>query len=275
MPRWAAALVSQLVRNAPPIVSVELVERLLTENGETLEPKVAVSRLIKYGWLRKTKVQGAYAFIPPGTDTIADPYVDLRGWSAAHPGARFSLAGVSAAWHLGYLYREPERPAVWFDSAINVPKRLRATLDIVTTGFPAYIDVRKLGPSSKILRSRRLDILDWAKGLPAFGPEALLVQISSRPAGFSGWVDLAGRLKEFAADVDLDRLAELLPAASAGTRQRIVYLLKLGGRRGTKKFLPKVLLPAKFGTKGPASWDATTGIIDHLLAPLIHANSKA
>ena len=223
-------------------------------------------------------MQGKYAFIPPGVDAVIDSYIDLRGWSAAHPKARICLAGASAAWHLGYLYREPERPAVWLDSAINIPKKLRASLDIVTTVFPDHIDMRKLGPSSKLLRSRNLDLLDWAKGLPGFGPEALLVQIASRPASFSAWVDLAGRLEEFAADIDLGRLAELLPSATDATRQRIVYLLTLGKRRGLKKFLPKVLLPTKIGAKAKerlAHWDRATAVTDYIVAPLLTANAKS
>jgi hypothetical protein len=169
----------------------------------------------------------------------------------------------------------PEQPAIWVDDRMPFPKALRGKVARVTTPFPRNVSQQALAPSLKLLRERKLDLLQWAEGLPAFGPEALLVQISARPASFSAWVDLAGRLSEFCGDIDISRLSPLLEASTDATRQRAVYLLRLGVKRGVMGLLPKTLPPVKFDGNGPANWDPKTGISDSLVAPLLHANAKA
>ncbi len=275
VPKWSAGLLALLVQEAPAVVSLETLTKYLQMAQITLDPKVALARLTRLGWLRKASFNGAYAFLQPGVDDIVDPYLDLRAWQLLQPQAKFFLAGSSAAWHLGYLDRMPGQPTIWIDDSIIFPKALRGRVARVTTHFPKNVSVQALSPSIKLLRERHLDLLRWADGLRAFGPEALLVQISARPKSFDAWVDLAGRLPEFCAGMDLSRLASLLEASTGATRQRAVYLLRLGGRRGVMNLLPKDRPPVKFDGNGPVNWDQKTGISDHLVAPLLYANGKA
>jgi hypothetical protein len=275
VPKWAASLITLLVQYAPPVVSAATLADYLEEAKVGLEPKVALARLVRIGWLRKTRFNGAYAFLAPGVEAVVDPYIDLRAWRLIQPHTKFLLAGASAAWHLSYLDRMPEQPTIWLDAQTPFPKALRGTVARVTTPFPPTVSPQALSPTLKLLRERRLDLLRWAEGLPAFGPEALLVQISARPASFSAWVDLAGRLHDFCGDIDLKRLAPLLEASTDATRQRAAYLLRLGGKRGVMGLLPKTLPAVKFDGNGPANWDPKTGVSDSLVAPLLNANAKA
>ncbi len=97
VPKWAAGLMSHLAQRVPAVVSEATMARYLEETKTAVEPEVAMMRLVRLGWLRKTHFNGAYAFMPPGVDAIADPYIDLRGWRLIRPDARFFLAGASAA----------------------------------------------------------------------------------------------------------------------------------------------------------------------------------
>lgn len=87
----------------------------------------------------------------------------------------------------------------------------------------------ELRPSTRFLARRHLDIVSWASGLPAFGPEALLVQLGARPASFGPWVDFVAHLEQLVDDCDDDKLAVLLAAQTVSTWQRAAYLLHSGG----------------------------------------------
>ena len=275
IPRWAAELLARLTQRAPAIVTPGVLGDLLAEVGSDVSVDAALKRLLRLGWLRSVAVRGAFAFVGPGVDELADPYIDLRAWQAREPSATFCLAGDNAAWHLGYLDRMPERTTVWVPPRAVLPKGLRHRVSCVRTRFPAHIDARGLGPTPALLRKRRLDLLTWSASLPAFGPEALVVQVSSRPASFASWVDLAGKLEEVARDVDIERLRDLLAASSDAARQRAAYLLRLGKRDDATSLLPATPQPVEFGSGGAATWDGATRVNDHLVARLMDANAKA
>lgn len=91
------------------------------------------------------------------------------------------LAGASAAWHLGYLDRQPDgRIPIWLPPVKRLPDGLAPYVSVVRILWNAA-DTALLAPRPALLARRRLDIVTWATGLPAFGPEALLVQIATRP----------------------------------------------------------------------------------------------
>ncbi|MCC6806946.1 MAG: hypothetical protein IT381_05955 [Deltaproteobacteria bacterium] len=276
VPRWAADLVARLAQEAPTIVTRERLEKLLVDSGSSVPVDVALKRLLRLRWLRGVSVRGAFAFVPPGVDDIADRYIDLRGWHAKNPSAIFYLASDNAAWHLGYLDREPEGVTVWLPPNTTLPSGLRGKISNVKTRFPTdKIDARHVGPTADLLRKRRLDLLTWSAGLPAFGPEALIAQIASRPASFKSWVDLANKIGDLARDADIERLRVLLSASSASAQQRAAYLLRLGKRDDAATLLPAKIQPVEFGTGDTTSWDAITGVNDHLVARLMSANAKA
>jgi hypothetical protein len=269
---WAAPLLSKLVQSAPVIVTEHSIVRFLADTP-TETPKVAIQRLVRLGWLRGVGVRGAWAFLPPGVDELADPYVGLRGWRAVAPNAAFCLAGETAAWHLGYLPRRPDAVTVWLSKTTTLPSGLKGTVRCVTTDFPDNIDERLLAPSMSLLKKRRLDVTTWASRLPGFGPEALLVQMAQRPASIESWVDVAERLKDIVADVDVKRLDSLLAASNDAARQRAAYFLRFAGAPQTVG-LPEKLRPVELGTGGRGHWDNATGVNDHLLRPLLDANVK-
>ena len=149
----------------------------------------------------------------------------------------------------------------------------------MSIAWPAE-DARRLGPSLKLLRRKGLDLTAWASGLPAFGPEALLVQLSARPASFRAWADLIEQLDVLAADCDLERLTELLREQSASAWQRAGYFLDRGKRGVDGLSLlerrPKREMPTVSIGEGPtAVWSSDFRLNDHLIAPLQEQLGKA
>ncbi len=276
IPRWAAGLLAELSQTVPAVLTLERVKETLCTVGSTVSPESAVRSLVRLGWLEGVGLRGVWEFLPPGVEHRADPYVALRAWRALEPNSDFCLAGDNAAWHLGYLSRVPERVTVWLKPRATVPKGLRGKVETVRTRFSLETtNLRRLHPSGALLTKRRLDLIAWASGLPAFGPEALLVQVAQRPASFHAWVDLTEKLGELARDIEMVQLSELIKASTNGARQRAAYLLHLGGRGEWRELLPENPQPVEFGEEGPAKWHAETAVNDHLLHALVGANAKA
>lgn len=280
IPGWASALLARLAQDGPDIVVRDDISTYLIEVKSSRSVDRTVEELTRLGWLESLHVKGAWAFLRPGEAEIIDRYIDLRGWKARDPGAVFALAGEAAAWHLGYLDRAFEGSvALWVPKEERLPFGLRPHVSVVTLGWPAEAAPR-LSPSSTLLRKRHLDLTDWAGGLPAFGPDALIVQLSARPASFRPWADLVAHLDDLARDSSVDRLEELLDGQSASAWQRAAYLLHRGHREEEAAAVldgrPKGAMPkVQFG-KGPhAVWVPEYRIVDRLLAPLQDAIGKA
>jgi hypothetical protein len=148
-------------------------------------------------------------------------------------------------------------------------------------------DTAQLAPSTALLLKRRLDIVSWATGLPAFGPEALLVQLAARPSTFMPWADLVAHLDVLAADCVDERLLPLLSGQSMSTWQRASYLIDVAGdpERGAAllakcqtKTMPVVQfthphIQASRRTKGV--WVPEYQLVDNLVAPLFSVVGKA
>ena len=285
VPTWAAALVAGLSRDLPPVVTRDDIAERLTDEGSNRDPAVAVEELGRLGWLVALPVRGAWAFIPPGQDEVADPYLILRAWKARQPDAPFMLAGSSAAWHLGYLDRAPDRQtSIWLAPGARLPDGLRPHVTLVQIAWNAD-SVKLLGPTTRLLMGRRLDIVSWASGLPAFGPEALLVQLAVRPSSFLPWADLIAHLGQLVEDSDDDRLAGLLAGHTTSAWQRASYMLHVAGQpeRGAQMLArrPKQSMP-KIRFEHPAInrpntdiWVPEYHLVDRLIAPLQLVLGKA
>ncbi|MGH3488133.1 MAG: type IV toxin-antitoxin system AbiEi family antitoxin, partial [Actinopolymorphaceae bacterium] len=125
-------------------------------------------------------------------------------------------------------------------------------------------------------------------GLPAFGPEALVVQLAGRPASFTPWADFVAHLPQAIADCDDSRLADLLTGQSASTWQRAAYLIHAGGQpaRGMELLnhrprgpMPKVSFEHPDvtwrGDGAPRLWISRYHVVDRLIAPLQRTGGKA
>ncbi|MCB1006904.1 MAG: hypothetical protein KDB35_22165 [Acidimicrobiales bacterium] len=224
-----------------------------------------------------------WAFVPPGQDEVVDPYLMLRGWRAKDPGVVFRLAGDAAAWHLGYLNRRPTGPVpVWLPKSRRIPDGLRGSVSVVRFPWPVE-QADKLGPRPELLRARKLDALTWSSRLPALGPEALLVQLATRPSSFTSWADLVEHLSLFAADVDIDRATMILRKQSTSSWQRAAYLLHCGGQPQAAMDLladrpPHEMPTVIFGEadpEAPSLFAPQFRIVDRLVAPLQGLVGKA
>lgn len=150
---------------------------------------------------------------------------DIAGYLAETDSTREVEA---AAWHLGYLDRRFTGPiAVWLPEGERPPFGLREIVSVIRLGWPEAMR-SQIGPSRSLLRKHGLDLTRWADGLASFGPDALLVQLSSRPASFMPWADIAVHLSELADDCETGQLVRLLKGQSASAWQRAAYLLDLG-----------------------------------------------
>ena len=137
-----------------------------------------------------------------------------------------------------------------------------------------------LGPDRAWLRKRKLDLLRWSSGLPALGPEALLVQLSARPTSFHPWADLAPNLTSLAESCGAPRLLDLLDNHKTTVYQRAAYLLDTGGNPSAadqvlagrpSRSLSHVVLGA-----GPDSvFSAKHRLTDRLVAPFLTQYGKA
>jgi len=280
IPGWAAGLLARLARDRPAVVTREDIEADLQESGSSRDVDPTVRELQRLGWLQALHVKGVWAYVPPGEEEVIDPYIDVRGWKAREPDAIFALAGEAAAWHLGYLDRAfSGSVAVWTPTKSRLPHGLRAHLSIVTLGW-SVDDAPWLRPTTALLHRRRLDTKAWAGGLPGFGPEALVVQLSARPMSFRVWGDLVRHLEQLAEDCDVERLVGLLGKQSSSAWQRAAYLLHCGNRHDDGVALlgrrPMTNLPkVQFGEGTKTVWAPDFSVVDHLVAPLRSAGGKA
>lgn len=280
IPPWAAGLVARLSRDRPAVVARDDLAGYLAELKSDRRVDKTASSLQQLGWLSTLHLKGVWAFVPPGEATVTDPYLDLRGWQAREPEAVFALAGEAAAWHLGYVARSFDGPpAIWLPTGARVPHGLRSHVSLVRIPWTPQ-DAQRLDPETALLRRKGLDLTRWSSGLPAFGPEALMVQLASRPASFRAWADLVGQLDLLAVDCDLDRLAHLLLSQSASAWQRAAYLLDRGGQRdeafGLLSQRPNGRMPVVSFGDGPTTvWSSDFRVNDRLVAPLQEQLGKA
>ena len=284
VPSWAAALVAGLSRDQPSVVTrADMTERLAdTETARSVDS--AVRELRRLGWLVGLPVHGVWAFVPPGVGEVLDPYIGLRAWHARDRDVGFMLCGSTAAWHLGYLDRDPGTPAtVWLPSSTRLPDGLRSHVSVVRIEW-ATASLKALPPASKFLIRRKLDLMRWASSLPAFGPEALLAQLAVRPASFLPWADLVAHLVALVDDCDDDRLAALLGGRPTAAWQRAAYLVHVGGSperavalfdRCAQKAVPKTRFAHPALDTADSVWVAEYNLIDALVAPLQAVIGKA
>ena len=281
IPTWAAGLHDRLAQDRPVVVTRADIGAYMADVGTNRDVDSTVKQLQRLGWLVPVHIKGAWAYLPPGEQEITDRYIDLRAWKARDPEAVFALAGEAAAWHLGYLDREfSGPPAVWLPGETRMPFGLRAYVSEVKLGWNAD-KIKQLVPTTQLLHQRHLDLTKWAGGLPAFGPEALVVQLSTRVKSFRAWADLVSHIEQLADDSDTERLSQLLSGQSRSAWQRAAYLLYCGGhhddglallaRRPTPNMLDVV-----FGDGDNAAvWVPEFRIVDRLIAPLQGKLGKA
>lgn len=284
VPSWAAGLVAGLARDQPAVLTrADIAERLAEAKSDRAVDRT-VEELRRLGWLSPIGLHGVWAFVPPGQDEVVDPYLVLRAWRAKDPTVVFRLAGDAAAWHLGYLNRRPEGPVpVWLPKGRRIPDGLRGSVSAVRFPWPAEL-ADKLGPRPELLSARKLDALTWSSRLPALGPEALLVQLATRPSSFRSWADLVEHLSLFAADIDIDRAAMILQEQSLSSWQRAAYLLHCGSQphaaidlldRRPPREMPTVVLGEEADPEAPSLFAPQFRIVDRLVAPLQGIVGKA
>ncbi len=280
IPGWAADLIAVLSRDRPAVVTRQDLVGRLEELGVGRDPERIARDLQQLGWFATLHLKGVWAFVPAGEAGVTDPYIDLRAWKAREPDAAFALAGEAAAWHLGYLPRNfGGTIAVWLPSNERVPHGLRSYVSLVRLSW-AGEQAQEFAPNSRLLRRKGLDLTSWAAGLPAFGPEALVVQLAARPASFRVWADLIPQLDVLASDCDTAKIEHLLDGQSASAWQRAAYLLHRGGNAINAADLldrrPSKSMPAaSFGDGPTAVWSSQFSVNDHLVAPLQEQLGKA
>ncbi|MBK7018820.1 MAG: hypothetical protein IPQ14_02360 [Candidatus Microthrix sp.] len=280
IPGWAADLIAVLSRDRPAVVTRQDLAGRLEELGVGRDLERTARDLQQLGWFASLHLKGVWAFVPAGEANVTDPYIDLRAWKAREPDAAFALAGEAAAWHLGYLPRNfGGTIAVWLPPNERVPHGLRSYVSLVRLSW-AGEQASEFVPNSRLLRRKGLDLTNWAAGLPAFGPEALVVQLGARPASFRVWADLVPQLDVLASDCDTDKIERLLGGQSASAWQRAAYLLHRGGRSDDAVDLldrrPSRSMPvASFGDGATAAWSSRFSVNDHLIAPLQDQLGKA
>jgi hypothetical protein len=284
IPTWAAGLLAGLARDQPQVLTRADIAERLAEAGSDRAVDRTIEELRRLGWLRPIGLHAVWAFVPPGQDEVVDPYLVLRGWRAKDPSVVFRLAGDASAWHLGYLNRRPTGPVpVWLPKSRRIPDGLRGSISAVRFPWPVE-QADELGPRPELLTARKLDALTWSSRLPALGPEALLVQLATRPSSFTSWADLVEHLSLFAADIDIDRATMILRKQSTSSWQRAAYLLHCGGQpraamdllaNRPPREMPTVVFGEDVDPQAPSLFAPQFRIVDRLIAPLQGLVGKA
>jgi AbiEi antitoxin C-terminal domain len=280
IPWSVAAIVARLTQDQPSTLTRDQVNEYLVETGSQLNLESVLRELVALGWLTSTPRHGVWAFIAPGEVESSDPYLGLRAWQASDPAAVFALAGEAVAWHLGLVARRYDGPvALWIPKGTTVPRGLRQDVATVTLGWNAD-QSSKVGPERAWLMQRKLDLTRWSNGIPAFGPEALLVQLGVRPTSFHPWADLAPNLQVLANSISLPKLLDLLAGQKTTAYQRVAYFLSLGGQapNGDKVLAARPTEPLSHVVLGDgkhSTFSATHRLTDRLLAPFLAQFGKA
>jgi hypothetical protein len=273
-------LSAHLAQDRPSVVTRADIKRYLTDIKSDRNLEITVRELVRLGWLVSSHLQGVWAYVPLGESGFVDPYIDLFSWRARDPEAVFALAGEAAAWHMGYLDRRFEGPiAIWLPNLHRPPHGLRRFISVVHLGWDKNVASR-LGPTPALLRRRRLDLTSWANGLPAFGPEALIVQLVARPSSFRPWGDLVTHLDQLATDCEPEKLLELLKNQSLSAWQRAAYLLHRGGSTEHAKEIIRhrptdQMSHVTFGDESHGKFSSEFSLTDRLIAPLQKRMGKA
>ena len=280
IPRWSALLLARLAQDRPSVLTRDDVAAYLSEIGAERDVTTTIQELVRLGWLTSSHLHGVWFYMPPGQSDVVDPYLDLRAWRAKDSTVVFALAGEAAAWHLGYLDRRFDGPiAMWLPQGARPPFGIRPFVSVVRLGWDREA-ARNIGPSRPLLRRRRLDLTSWAGGLPAFGPEALLVQLATRPGSFRPWADLVAHLSDLANDCEPSRLVELLEDQSTSAWQRAGYLLQCGGAiQHASEILARRpherMVHVALGDGPDGEYSSQFGVTDRLVAPLLARVGKA
>lgn len=273
VPRWAAGLVAVMSRDRPAVVTRAVLADYLAEVGANRPVDRTARDLQQLGWLAPLHLKGVWAFVPAGESGSTDPYLDIRAWRARNDDAIFALTGEAAAWHLGYLPRQfVGSTSVWIPVGARIPHGLRPHVSVTRLGWTRDV-APKLGPTKRFLRKRNLDLTAWAGGLPALGPDGLLVQLATRPSSFRAWADLIVQLDLLVADCDLGRVVDLMSGFSSSAWQRAAYLFDRGGATGAAERLlaqrpDGSMSAAQFGDGPSASWSSKFSVNDRLVMPL-------
>ena len=279
VPSSVASVVARLAQDRPAVLTVDDLAVIIDETDTGRAVESVLRELVASNWLVPSGRRGVWAFVAPGEAEIIDPYIDLRAW-ATKTGVVFALAGEAAAWHLGLLARRATGPiSIWIPEHTALPKAMRDDFSTVTLGWGAEM-VGRLAPRRGWLRERGLDLTRWSSGLPAFGPEALVVQLAVRPTSFRPWGDLAVNLGQLAIACDRSTLLGLLDGQSTPAHQRAAYLLDIGKQPeaaavvlAARPTQPLSRLTLGDGTEGV--WSKTYRITDRLVAPFLEQFGKA
>ena len=280
IPGAVAPIVARLTQDQPTTLTRDQLGEYLAETGSRRELESVIRELVALGWLTATPRHGVWAFIVPGEVESNDPYLGLRAWQASDPDAVFALAGEAAAWHLGFIARQYNGPlAVWIPKGTIVPRGLRRHVATVTLGWNAD-KAPRVGPERAWLLQRKLDITRWSNGIPAFGPEALLIQLGVRPSSFHPWGDIAPNLDALATSCSLTKLLDLVQGQKTTAYQRVAYFLAIAGQSANGDQVlearpTRTLSHVVLGDGKDSTFSAAHRITDRLVAPFLAQFGKA
>lgn len=280
IPGWAANLSAKLAEDRPPVVTRAHIGQYLTAVRSDRNIDMTIRELVRLGWLSSLHLKGVWAYVPPGESDIIDPYIDLRGWHSRDLNVVFALAGEAAAWHMGYLDRRFNGSiAIWLPDLVRPAHGLRRFISVVHLGWGNNVS-SNLGPSIAFLHRKKLDLTSWASGLPAFGPEALVVQLAVRPKSFRSWGDLIVNLDQLVADCEPQKLIDLLGNNTLSTWQRAAYLAHFGGATELAEKIMERRPPGRMphvtlGDGHIGTFSSEFVLTDRLIAPLQAQMGKA
>ena len=219
-----ASVLERMELERPAVVTSEILNRILQEEGILTPARIVAARLREKGWLLPTAVRGAWEFIPAssaGAYSSNDPLLDIKSMISKHDIIKIGITFQSAAWAHGVADRIPLRIEV----ATGDAQTSRLLHNITSTSvFMPILEYREL------------------KGVPVLAPESVIVHMAAKPTAVRSWQSTLEWLPELTALLERDAVIKEISNRSKAVIARTGYLLQ-GMRPDVADYIHKRYTP--------------------------------
>jgi len=207
IPPWLTPITQELELERPIIVTSEYVADLQRKFGVRSPANRIIEHLADRGWLVKTRIRGAWEFIPAeraGAISTGSPWLEFRASLALNPEFPAAIALGSALFMNDLTDRPPPLHEIALPPTIRLPSGLKETY--------------------RVVRHAVQTSLVYVDGLPVHSPASILVHIAARPTDVRSWSSIMEILPELMSVADKTDIRMELDGRPHATLVRFAYL---------------------------------------------------
>lgn len=252
--RSTADVIEQLELDGDSVVTTQRLAEVMRQFGIDGEPRRLAYELQRGGWLGRLRTRNAWEFLPGargGAYGSGDRFIEFRAQREVDADWHGVLAMESAASVLGLAQRVPEREVVSLVGGEPFPKAFAGDWRHVRIDLPN-------------------DVLTKVNGLPTWDLDGLLIGIAVRPSAYKDHAGLGQWMSQVGPRFDVAKVVRALASGSAGTRQRVAYLLGVSGYPSAAEAVVAAYPPTDTSWLGPrragGRFDPVSKVSDTLLA---------